>query len=69
MPITKKSKGAKGLPKRTYNPIRRRKYDLYLLRSTCRVCMLVFRTPLLKKKHDASIHKSKIGLNPRRLAK
>lgn len=67
MPITKKSK-AKGLPKRTYNPIRRQKYDRYLAKSTCTVCGLVFRTPRHKAKHEASIHKSKIGLRKNRAA-
>jgi hypothetical protein len=60
MPITKK-KVAKGLPKRTYNPIRKRKYELYLFRSTCGVCRVTFRTPAFRKAHEASGHKALVG--------
>ncbi len=64
MPITivlKKAKVAKGLPKRTYNPVRKRKYELYRFRSTCGVCQVTFRTPAYRKAHEASGHKALVG--------
>lgn len=60
MPITKK-KVAKGLPKRTYNPTRKRKYERYLFRATCSVCRVVFRTPAHHKAHEASGHQTLVG--------
>lgn len=60
MPITTK-KVAKGLPKRTYNLIRKRKYEMYSLRSTCGVCRITFRTPAFRKAHEASGHKALVG--------
>lgn len=60
MPITKKTV-AKGLPKRTYNPVRRRKYELYLFRSTCGVCHIPFRTPAFRQAHETSGHKTLVG--------
>lgn len=60
MPITKK-KVAKGLPKRTYNPVRKARYERYKLRSTCAVCRLLFRTPAHKEHHEVGGHTSKVG--------
>ena len=57
----RKQKVPKGLPKRTYNPIRKRKYELYLFRSTCNVCRVVFRTPAYRRAHEASGHQALVG--------
>lgn len=57
----KKAKVPKGLPKRTYNPVRKRKYELYRFRSTCTVCQVTFRTPAYRKAHEASGHKALVG--------
>ena len=64
MPITQK-KRAKGLPKRTYNAVRKAKYQKYALRSTCAACQLVFRTPALRQAHDLSGHTTKVGVRKR----
>lgn len=48
---------------------RKKKCQMYLSRATCIACRLVFRSPKKRRLHDASGHKSLLGVNTKRQVK
>lgn len=62
MPVTQKSKTTRGIPRRARNPARKARHQRYWLRSTCKGCGRVFRSPRYARTCPSSGHTIKAGL-------